>query len=81
MLPASASSSFGIMFSHLKLLLLVSSTQGWADTVLWNPYGNEAMGAKKFICVESGNVKDAVTVAPKGTWVGEMSLGIVDLFD
>jgi len=56
--------------------IVIGSSGGYKDTCVWNPYGNEGMGAKKFICVESGNVKDAVTVAPGATWVGEMSLGL-----
>ena len=26
---------------------------GWKDTVVWSPYGNEGMGYKNFMCVES----------------------------
>lgn len=26
--------------------------RGFPDSVLWNPYGNEAMGYDKFVCVE-----------------------------
>ena len=26
--------------------------RGFPDSVLWNPYGNEAMGFDKFVCVE-----------------------------
>lgn len=34
---------------------------GYTDTVIWNPYGNEAMGYDKFICVEPVST-DPVTI-------------------
>lgn len=33
--------------------LSVVNTAGYADTVLWNPYGEEGMGFNNFVCVES----------------------------
>merc|ERR1719277_1193042 len=56
--------------------IVIGNEGGYKDTCVWSPYGNEAMGAKKFVCVESGNVKDGVTVAPGATWVGGMTLGL-----
>lgn len=53
--------------------LSVVNKQGWKDTVLWNPYGNEGMGYDKFVCVESVAF-EPVTLAAGETWVGEMSL-------
>lgn len=55
--------------------IVIDNKAGYADTCVWNPW-NEGMGSKKFICVESGNVKDAVTVAPGTTWTGEMTLSL-----
>lgn len=56
--------------------IVIDNASGYVDTCVWNPYGSEAMGYKSFICVESGNVKDAVTVAAGSTWVGEMTLSL-----
>jgi len=33
--------------------ITISNSGGWADTVLWNPFGEESMGFKNFVCVES----------------------------
>jgi len=53
--------------------LQVLNKQGWEDTVLWNPYGNEGMGYNNFVCVESVKF-DPVTLPAGGKWVGEMAL-------
>jgi len=53
--------------------LSVVNTAGYADTVLWNPYGEEGMGFNNFVCVESAKY-DAVTLAAGESWTGEMSL-------
>jgi len=53
--------------------LSVLNTEGYEDTVLWNPYGNEGMGYNNFVCVESVKF-DPVTIAGGESWVGEMSL-------
>ena len=34
----------------------IRNLKGWADTVLWSPYGNDGMGYKNFACVESAKV-------------------------
>lgn len=31
---------------------IIMESKGFPDSVLWNPYGNEAMGYDKFVCVE-----------------------------
>ena len=31
----------------------IENSGGWKDTVLWSPWGNEGMGYKNFMCVES----------------------------
>jgi glucose-6-phosphate 1-epimerase len=38
----------------------IRNINGWEDTVLWNPYGNEGMGYKNFACVESAKVANPV---------------------
>jgi len=53
--------------------LNVVNKAGWKDTVLWNPYGDQGMGYRTFVCVESV-AYDPVTLAPGAEWVGEMSL-------
>ena len=54
--------------------LAVRSGGGWRDTVVWNPYGNEAMGYDAFVCVESACALQPVRLAPGGEWVGTMEL-------
>ena len=53
--------------------LAILNTAGWEDTVLWNPYGSEAMGYNNFVCVESVKF-DPVTLEGSGTWVADMAL-------
>jgi len=53
--------------------LSVMNTEGWADTVLWSPYGNEGMGYNNFVCVESVKF-DPVALDGGATWTGTMSL-------
>eukprot|EP01041_Mallomonas_annulata_P006054 gene6054-12207_t len=43
---------------------LTLTSTGYSDTVVWNPYGNEAMGYDKFICVEP--VQSTAVTAPVG---------------
>jgi len=47
--------------------------EGWKDTVLWSPWGSEAMGFNEFVCVESV-LFDNTEVPAGGEWVGKMSL-------
>ncbi|CAM9685089.1 unnamed protein product [Discosporangium mesarthrocarpum] len=54
--------------------LAVSNTEGWKDTVVWNPYGNAAMGADNFLCVESAIVQGAPELGPGDSWAGKMEL-------
>ncbi|CAM9113343.1 unnamed protein product, partial [Pylaiella littoralis] len=54
-------------------ILVVSNTEGWTDTVVWNPYGDEGMGADNFLCVESAKVEGGNLAAGK-TWTGKMKL-------
>jgi len=53
--------------------LSVLNTAGYEDTILWNPYGAEAMGYNNFVCVESAKF-DSVTLAGGATWTGDMAL-------
>merc|ERR1712174_734 len=53
--------------------LSVLNTDGYADTVIWNPYGNEGMGYNNFVCVESVKF-DPVSLSGGQSWTGEMSL-------
>ena len=53
--------------------LAVVNSAGWADTVLWSPYGNECMGYNNFVCVESVKF-DPVTLGASESWTGDMAL-------
>jgi glucose-6-phosphate 1-epimerase len=53
--------------------LAVLNTAGYADTVIWNPYGNEGMGYNNFVCVESVKF-DPVSLEGGSSWEGDMSL-------
>jgi glucose-6-phosphate 1-epimerase len=48
------------------------NTAGYCDTVLWNPYGNEAMGYDNFVCV--GSVSYPETLEGGKSWTGGMAL-------
>jgi glucose-6-phosphate 1-epimerase len=53
--------------------LAVLNTEGWEDTVVWNPYGNEGMGFNQFVCVESVKF-DPVSLGGGEKWSGVMAL-------
>ena len=55
-------------------LLVVSNKSGYADTVVWNPYGAESMGYKNFVCVESANVFNKIELEAGKEWTAEVSL-------
>jgi len=57
-----------------KKSLKIVNKQGYKDTVVWSPFGDEAMGASKFIGIESANVETPVKVAPGSKWVGQLDL-------
>jgi len=59
--------------SGTGMALSVLNTEGWEDTVLWNPYGNEGMGFDNFVCVESVKF-DSVSLGGGESWTGVMSL-------
>ena len=53
--------------------LVPPQRDGFTDTVVWNPWGDEGMGYKNFVCVESGRVT-STTVRPRDIWDGVMVL-------
>ena len=59
--------------SQKQKQLKIINTQGYKDTVIWSPYGNEPMGYENFLCVESVAF-EPVHLAPKQSWVAIMSL-------
>jgi len=59
--------------SGKKSALSIKSS-GWADTVVWNPYGDEKMGYDSFVCVECAKALAPITVAAKETWEGTMTI-------
>ena len=46
---------------------------GLQDTVVWSPYGDEGMGYKNFMCVESVAF-DAVNLDGGASWSADLSL-------
>jgi len=59
--------------SGKKAALKIVNGGGWKDTVLWNPFGDEGMGADNFVCVESAAF-DPVPLAGGATWAATLSL-------
>lgn len=53
--------------------LLVKNIEGYADTIVWSPFGDENMGYKNFLCVESRKVIPH-TLKPQESRVGKMDL-------
>lgn len=62
-----------VLTDDLKGELEIVSGGGWRDVVIWNPYGDDKMGASTFVCVESAQLA-AVPLAPKGVWEATMDL-------
>lgn len=50
------------------------STYGWSDTVVWNPYGDEGMGYKEFVCVEAAQASKAIILTPSEYWSAQMDV-------
>jgi len=57
-----------------KAPMTISNTMGWSDTVIWSPYGNEGMGYKEFVCVESAQAASSVVLQPQEYWTGAMEV-------
>lgn len=62
-----------VLSDEFKGELEIVSGGGWRDVVVWNPYGDEKMGANTFVCVESAELA-AVQLAAKGVWEATMNL-------
>jgi len=56
-----------------KSSLAVVNEGGFTDTVLWNPFGSEAMGYDGFVCVESAALSNTPVEAGE-SWEGKMTL-------
>jgi len=54
--------------------MTISNEIGWSDTVVWSPYGNEGMGYKEFVCVESAQAASSVALQPGEYWTGAMKV-------
>uniref|UniRef100_A0A7S0Q6P5 glucose-6-phosphate 1-epimerase n=1 Tax=Coccolithus braarudii TaxID=221442 RepID=A0A7S0Q6P5_9EUKA len=67
-----------LLDSGRKTSLKIAS-EGWTDTVVWNPYGEEKMGYAKFVCVECAKAIMPIVVAPTAEWVGKMSITPITL--
>lgn len=57
---------------HKRPPLKITSGGGWQDVVVWNPYGNDKLGYKSFVCVES--VAPKVVLEPSQTWLAKLEL-------
>jgi len=53
--------------------LQIISDGGWEDLVVWNPFGDEKMGADGFVCVESAAL-EPVTLIPGACWEATLEL-------
>jgi len=53
--------------------LFIISDGGWRDLVVWNPFGDEKMGADGFVCVESAAL-EPVTLVPGACWEATLEL-------
>lgn len=64
--------------------LIQSHTTGFADVVVWNPWGAKAralpdMAADEYLdmlCIEAAQVAHPVVLAPEATWTGEQHLSV-----
>ena len=45
-----------VLLRNNEQQLRIKNTQGYEDTIVWSPYGDDNMGYKQFVCVESGKV-------------------------
>jgi len=53
--------------------LQIKSGGGWKDVVVWNPYGDDKVGYKTFVCVESVET-ETVSLAAGKAWEATMDL-------
>lgn len=54
--------------------VVLRCSEEWSDLAIWNPYGEEKMGYKGFVCVEHGVIATPVTVQPDDIWVATVSI-------
>ncbi|KAG8462551.1 hypothetical protein KFE25_010376 [Diacronema lutheri] len=54
--------------------LAIECKQGWRDTVIWNPYGDQGMGYDSFVCAEAALAAFPFTLQPNVVWTGLMDL-------
>eukprot|EP00434_Breviolum_minutum_P003098 symbB.v1.2.002726.t1/scaffold146.1/size298692/7 len=54
----------------------IVSDGGWRDLVVWNPYGDDKMGYKSFVCVESVEC-DPISLAAGASW--EATVNVVEI--
>jgi len=53
--------------------VIIKADSKWKDVVLWNPYGNDAMGYKNFICIETGCINEPVTLRGGEMWYASVT--------
>jgi len=71
---AGVSGAVDVCDAASKRRITVGNGIGWEDTVLWSPYGNEGMGYKNFVCVESAKADSTVTLGPGEYWTASMDV-------
>ncbi|EKX47731.1 hypothetical protein GUITHDRAFT_151947 [Guillardia theta CCMP2712] len=54
--------------------VVIRSSQGWKDIAIWNPYGEEKMGYKNFVCIEHGVICEPVVLNPGDVWVSSVDI-------
>ena len=53
--------------------VVIKADSKWQDVVLWNPYGNDAMGYKNFICIENAVINKPVTLKGGEMWYASVT--------
>jgi len=54
--------------------VVIKCSNGWKDIAIWNPYGEEKMGYKKFVCIEHGVIREPVELQPDESWVSTVDI-------
>mmetsp|Transcript_11725 Transcript_11725/g.18404 ORF Transcript_11725/g.18404 Transcript_11725/m.18404 type:complete len:368 (+) Transcript_11725:127-1230(+) len=54
--------------------VVIKSSSEWKDLAIWNPYGEENMGYKNFVCVENGVIHEPVELEADGIWSARVTI-------
>lgn len=61
------------LFNPDKPPLTIVGGGGWQSVVVWNPHGDEKLGYKSFVCVESV-ATDPIVLQPSNSWSATLEL-------